>query len=345
MYYIRPIAIEDLETLHSIALQSGPGFTSLPDNPELLKEKIQHSDDALRQEILHPKGESYLFVLVDDSTNQVVGTTGIEASVGLKEPWYHYRIGTVVHASRELKVHNRFKTLYLCNDYTGYSEVCTLYLAPDHRHSSNGSLLSKSRFLFMAEHPQRFAHRVIAEMRGYSDERGQSPFWEGLGRKFFSMEYSEADYLTGSGNKVFIAELMPKHSIYIHLLPDEAQAVIGRVHANTEPAKRMLENEGFRFENYVDIFDAGPTITAPLQQIRAVRESRYAQVNISSDTAEERPSNHFLISNTQQTNFRCALEYVQEIAGTVHISAKLANILQVKDNDQVRLVELKGARS
>ena len=107
----------------------------------------------------------------------------------------------------------------------------------------------------------------------------------------------------------------------------------------------MLENEGFRFENYVDIFDAGPTITAPLQQIRAVRESRYAQVNISSDTAEELPSNHFLISNTQQTNFRCALEYVQEIAGTVHISAKLANILQVKDNDQVRLVELKGARS
>ncbi|WP_286240922.1 arginine N-succinyltransferase [Neptuniibacter halophilus] len=341
MYFIRPIASEDLETLHQIAIESGPGFTSLPENQQLLEAKIQRSCSAMEQAIEQAGAESYLFVLIDSDSNQVVGTTGIEAAVGLREPWYHYRMGTVVHASRELNIHNQFKTLYLCNDYTGCSEVCTLYLQPEHRHSQNGSLLSKSRFLFMAEHPQRFASRVIAEMRGYSDEEGRSPFWEGLGRKFFAMDYSEADYLTGSGNKVFIAELMPKYSIYIHLLPEEAQAVIGRVHANTEPARRMLENEGFRFENYVDIFDAGPTLTAPLEKIRAIRESRYAKVRLlNQPLSDNEPL--FLISNTRTREFRCCICPIVQRQGIAEISTEAAELLQIIEGDTIRLVELKG---
>jgi arginine N-succinyltransferase len=35
-------------------------------------------------------------------------------------------------------------------------------------------------------------------MRGISDEQGHSPFWESLGRHFFKMEFSQADYLTES---------------------------------------------------------------------------------------------------------------------------------------------------
>ena len=69
----------------------------------------------------------------------------------------------------------------------------------------NGRLLSKARFLFMAEFRDLFGDKVIAEMRGMSDEQGRSPFWESLGRHFFKMEFSQADYLTGVGNKSFIA--------------------------------------------------------------------------------------------------------------------------------------------
>ena len=353
MYYIRPIEKNDLEALHNIALESGPGFTSLPENTDLLREKINRSIDSLKQKTTPSQSGSYLFVLVDHTSNKVVGTTGIEAAVGLSEPWYHYRVGTMVHASRELNIHHQFKTLYLCNDYTGCSEVCTLYLQPNHRHSQNGSLLSKSRFLFMAEQPQRFSKRVIAEMRGYSDEQGRSPFWEGLGRKFFAMDYSEADYLTGSGNKVFIAELMPKYSIYIHLLPDEAQEVIGKVHANTEPARALLENEGFRFENYVDIFDAGPTITAPLEKIRAIRDSRYVTLHINeklaANTLEDSistlpPTQPYLLSNTQTTQFRCCLSTALERKNVTEISPETAEALQLNEGDTMRLVELKGRR-
>jgi prolyl-tRNA synthetase len=77
-------------------------------------------------------------------------------------------------------------------------------------------------------------------MRGISDENARAPFWESLGRHFFRMEFSQADYLTGVGNKAFIAELMPKFPLYTCFLSPEARAAIGRVHCDAEPALTML---------------------------------------------------------------------------------------------------------
>ncbi len=338
MNIIRPITADDLEVLVEFAEQSGPGFTSLPNNPQLLADKIERSLRSFSQPVTSAGDESYLFVLEDPQQRRVLGTCGIEAAVGTTDPWYHYRIGTIVHASRELRVHNRFQTLYLCNDYTGHSEVCTLYLHPDARHSRNGTLLSKARFLFMAEFPQRFAERVIAEMRGVSDDNGQSPFWEGLGKQFFSMEFSQADYLTGAGNKSFIAELMPKHSIYIHLLPEPAQQVIGQVHTNTQPARKMLEDEGFRFEGYIDIFDGGPTLVCQTRDIRSIRRSRYYNVQIGPSTATQTLC---MASAGSVEQFRCTLAALPiDPGGCVYLNREQAASLSVSDGDTLRIMTL-----
>ena len=125
-----------------------------------------------------------------------------------------------MHASRALDVYTAAPTLFLANDHTGHTELCSLFLDQAYRHGKNGALLAKSRLLFIAEFAERFAPKVIAELRGRLDADGTSPFWEGLGRHFFAMEYSTADYLTGIGQKSFIAELMPKHPVYVNLLPD-----------------------------------------------------------------------------------------------------------------------------
>ncbi|WP_417226654.1 arginine N-succinyltransferase [Amphritea sp.] len=335
---IRPIRRSDLDRLYEMANNSGPGFTSLPANRDLLEAKILASEKSFQQPVADPLGDSYLFVLEDCSQQRVIGVCGIESAVGLREPFYHYRIGTVVHASRELGVHNSFKTLYLCNDYTGCTEVCTLYLEPQYRQDNNGALLSRCRFLFIAQFKERFAAKVIAEMRGVSDPQGRSPFWEGLGQHFFSMAFSEADYLTGIGNKVFIAELMPKHSIYIHLLPENARKVIGEVHENTVPARKMLESEGFRYEEYIDIFDAGPTLACKPKDIRVIRKSHYAEVASDSYHAGNTP---YLISNTSRQAFRCAIVYSTPVAGKIPLPTTLAQQLQVAQGDQVRVVPLK----
>ena len=216
MNIIRPITKADYNALKEIAVESGIGFTSLPVNDELLQRKIDRAETAFNKpNVTEPGDESYLFVMEDTTTGQVVGTTGIEAAVGIDDAFYHYHLSKVVHASRELNIHNTVDILTFCNDYTGVTEICTLFLREQARGGINGRFLSKVRFLFMMEHRERFSETVIAEMRGVSDEEGRSPFWEWLETHFFSMDFPTADYLTGIGNKVFIAELMPKYPIYV----------------------------------------------------------------------------------------------------------------------------------
>jgi len=345
MIIIRPIKAGDYDALHQIAIDSGHGFTSLPVNETLLRNKIKRAEMSFASDVKEPGDQGYLFVMEDTDTGEIVGTSGIEAAVGLDSPFYHYHLGKVVHSSSELKVHNTVETLTLCNDNTGVSEICTLFLKQKARINSNGRFLSRFRFLFMAEHEHRFSDRIIAEMRGVSDSKGRSPFWAWLEENFFSIDFPTADYLTGTGNKVFIAELMPKHPIYVSLLSKEAQAVINKVHKDTEPAIRLLESEGFSRSDYVDIFDGGPTIVAQKQHIKTVKQSRRLQIKISNDSDEmqEDPSSmqqKYILCNTKIKDFR-SLQAAITICDSDRyaiISSNLAKHLLVKENDWIRLI-------
>jgi arginine/ornithine N-succinyltransferase beta subunit len=161
-----------------------------------------------------------MFVMEDTSNGRMAGVCAIKGAVGLDEPFYNYRIGTLVHSSRELDMFTRMDTLYLSNDLTGSTELCSLFLHPDYRTGNNGKWLSKSRFLFIAQFPQLFTEKLIAEMRGYQAEDGSSPFYEGLGRHFFKMDFNHVDDLTALGKKSFIAELMPRQPLYVAYLPE-----------------------------------------------------------------------------------------------------------------------------
>lgn len=339
MIIIRPIRMTDYDDLYRIAIESGHGFTSLPVNEAILKKRISHSEESFTEQVTTPGNQGYLFVMEDTETNQVVGTTGIEAAVGLDNSFYHYHLGKVVHSSRELGIHNTVETLSLCNDYTGATEICTLFLQESHRKNNNGRFLSRCRFLFMAEHTTRFSDCVIAEMRGVSDEEGRSPFYDWLEEHFLSIEFTKADYLTGIGNKDFIAELMPTYPVYVSLLSSEAQQVINKVHSNTVPALRLLEAEGFSRRGYVDIFDAGPTVEAELNQIRTVRKSKKYQVLVD-DTYCEESNQKYIVCNTKIENFRATQVKVtpRETANQVVLSNDVAQALQVKQGDWVRLI-------
>lgn len=337
---IRPIRENDFKALHNIAVESGVGFTSLPDNDELLQAKIARSVKSFETEANSPGQELYLFVMEDEQTNEVVGTSGIEAAVGLDDPFYSYHHGKVVHSSRELNVHNEVETLTLCNDYTGVSEICTLFLREKARAGANGKVLSRFRFLFMAEHRDKFSDRVFAEMRGVSDANGASPFWEWLEEHFFSLDFPTADYLTGVGQKVFIAELMPKYPIYVNLLSQAAQAVIGEVHEKTRPALRLLQAEGFTKSGYVDIFDAGPSVEAQIDNIRTVQASQRLPVEIN-DSLSDKPAEYLAI-NTQLHDFRATMLAVNVDCEkqVVQISEHAADLLQVSNGDSIRFAPI-----
>ena len=336
---VRPVRSADLPALIDLARSTGAGLTTLPANEERLAHRVGWAEKAFRGEAERADAD-YLFVLEDDA-GKVVGISAVAGAVGLREPWYNYRVGLTVSASQELNIHRQVPTLFMANDLTGNSELCSLFLHADHRSGLNGRLLSKARLLFIAEFRELFGDKVIAEMRGMSDDRGRSPFWESLGRHFFKMEFSQADYLTGVGNKAFIAELMPKFPLYTCFLSEDARAVIGRVHPDTEPALAMLKAEGFSYQGYVDIFDAGPAIEAETAKIRAVQGSQNLVLAIGTPGDDAEP---FLIHNRKRQDCRITAAPARLAAGTLVVDPLTAKRLRLSAGDQVRAVTLSAHR-
>lgn len=342
MFYVRPIEREDLPEVLALSERTGSGLTTLPANAERLAQRIERSLASFAGTA--PRADAcYVFVLAEGLNQGVVGISAIEAAVGLAEPWYNYHVGTQVHASRELGVYTAAPTLFLTNDHTGHTELCSLFLDSRHRRAKNGPLLAKARLLFIAEFAELFAPKVIAELRGRLDASGRSPFWDGLGRHFFAMEYSRADYLTGIGQKAFIAELMPRHPVYATLLPEAARAVIGEVHADSQPARAMLEAEGFRYEGYVDIFDAGPTLECFRDNIRAVRQSQCFAVKIGDyNPTPDSPADDvlWLVANRSFERFRAVLAPAPVHPSEFPLTPHAAAALGIAAGETVRAVPL-----
>lgn len=328
----------DLAAIHHLAESSGFGMTTLPKNIDLLKKRLAWSSTSFKKAVTSPRDEYYLFVLEDVETGKVVGTSAIESATGHSAPFYSYKVSKRTRVCNSLNIRSDYEVLSLVNDNQGHSEICTLFLEPSYRRSSNGLLLSRSRFLFIAQFSNRFAPIVIAEMRGISDDEGHSPFWDQVGSHFFHMSFTEADRLTLATNKQFIADLMPRNPIYIKLLAPKAQAVIGKPHKSTAPAMNILLREGFRYNKYIDIFDAGPTIEAPRDQIHTAASSRLMTIkNIIDDVSSTR----FLLSNTK-LDFRATVAHVifNESQATCIISHQTATMLKLKCGDSVRIAPL-----
>lgn len=338
MMLFRSAVEKDLDVIHHLAEHSGIGMTTLPKDKTLLHKRLSWSCDSFKKPVNHPHDEYYLFVLEDPLTAQVVGTSAIESTTGHDLPFYSYKVSKRTRICHSLNIRSDYEVLSLVNDNQGKSEICTLFLEPAYRRNSNGLLLSRARFLFMAHYPGRFASNVIAEMRGISDDWGHSPFWDNVGRHFFHMPFADADRLTLSTNKQFIADLMPRNPIYLKLLSVAAQAVIGKPHQSTLPAMNILLREGFRYNSYVDIFDAGPTIESPLKQIRTVAASHIMTIkNISDDVSSKR----FMIANTR-LDFRATISHVifNPLQNTCIISKLTAQMLEVKCGDCIRVAPL-----
>lgn len=311
-------------------------MTSLPPDAEVLREKIEASVASFAGAYKKPGQESYFFVLVDDEKGgHIAGTCGIKARIGLAQPFYSYKLTTITQASTQLDIFSKQQLLQVTNDLTGATEIGALFLQPEYRRDRMGKMLSLSRFLFIATDPKRFAETVIAEMRGVNDAEGNAPFYNALPRKFFQMPFNKADYINATQGNQFINDLMPKYPIYISLLPKSAQRVVGQVNVASEPAKAMLEHQGFKFTGYVDIFDGGPTLIAERDAIDVVKRCVRATVKEISDLPED--TTKYIVSNGKFTEFRCTIGrmVVTGEKNAVHITPRLASRLNLQIGDTI----------
>lgn len=306
-WLIRPATRGDVGPLLALAQALGSGMTTLPPDAGTIAHKVESSIRCFSGEIM--EDSQYILVLQDRRSGQVLGLSGVYPRVGDAHGYFSYKRTKLIQRSVDLGRRVEVELLTLSNDYTGTTEVGTLAILPELRGTNAGRFLARARYMLIGAFPDRFAPRVIAEMRGWQDDVGHSPFWDAIGARFFDMGFEEADQLSAIQGNGFIADLMPKQPIYTALLPDEARAAIGRPHAVSARAMAMLLDEDFRYEAHVDVFDGGPQVHAERDRIRTVRETRLLDLEVGAVGDGATP---LLISNRELADFR-----VIEVEGVI----------------------------
>ena len=292
-FRVRPANGDDFKAIYQMAKLTGGGFTNLPADRGTLVAKLARSDASFARAEEVQSGDLYVFVLEDPKAKKIRGTCQVFGQVGVVQPFYSYHMSTLTQSSPELAKTFRNQLLTLTTDLEGSSEVGGLFLHPETRAGGWGSLIARSRYLFIKQHRARFGDRTLAELRGVMDEAGNAPFWDALAGRFFDMSFPEADEFNAVHGTRFIADLMPRTSIYVALLAETGRAVMGHPHPTGRAALRMLEQEGFVYDRYIDIFDGGPTVTARTDDIRTIREARTdTVVEIGEGGAAQGPRRH-----------------------------------------------------
>jgi arginine N-succinyltransferase len=269
MYVVRPADLADITALASLAAVTTPGVHTVPRTRDTIAASVERSMASFAAHVDIPSEESYLFVLENQATGEIVGTAAIHASAGSNGTYFSFRNDVIQQVSRDLNISHSVHALTLCSELTGYSQLSGFHMRERHGAPVEAALLSRARLLFAVLAPHRFSDRFFVPLAGLTDEQGKSPFWDALGRKFFKMDFLEAERIIGGArNRTLIVELMPHYPVYVPLLPGDAQAVMGQIHPDGELAFNLLTEEGFEADDYVDIFDGGPILQAHKNALR-----------------------------------------------------------------------------
>ncbi|MFT5572662.1 MAG: arginine N-succinyltransferase [Cryomorphaceae bacterium] len=335
MIIVRTVRESDIDSVLALAQLAYPGMTTLPPNQEVLSAKLDASINSIAKQVKTPADENYFLVMEDTQSKEIVGTAAIIACLGSVDEFYSYKLNKVTHSCKELDKKISFEMLNLSNHFEGFAEVATLYLHQDYRQHGNGKLLARSRYLFMAQFRERFPESVMADLRGYFDEDGQSPFWDAVGRHFFEMDFAEADLYGAINGNQFIADLMPKQPLYVNMLPESAQQVIGQPNGKGKPALKMLNDEGLRWNGHVDIFDAAPSVDTKINDMKSVKNSRTAEVlGISEYEGDETA----MIANGDIDAFKTCLSTISVEKGGVRLPREVIKELALELGDTVRFL-------
>lgn len=348
MLFVRPSKLSDLDQIERMARSTGPILHSLPPDRQRLQALVSHSIYSLRDDVEFPGEEGYLFVLEDSDTGRLHGTAGIVAIAGYSEPFYAFRNDVVVHASPELKVNRRVHVLAMSHELTGRSRLTGFYLDSEAftlaRHVPD--LLSRARLLFAAQHRPRFTDAVFTVLPGVADEAGHSPFWEGVGRKFFGRDFTPMEIASGGRGRTFIAEMMPADPLYVPLLSGDAQRVMGEPHPDARVPYRCHVDEGLEPDCFVDIFDAGPVLTAALDLCHSVRHSALHVALRGEAPAGAGETVPYMVSNTSAEDFRAVVvDLPAHLYSEVVLPQAAADVLEIADGDEVRCVPLQQGRA
>lgn len=336
MIVVRPVELRDEEALERLSLIMGQGITSLPRNPQGWQKKISRSLASFENPSLSPDS-LYLFVLENGKEQSLLGTCQIVASTAGSTQGHYYNLDSLTLPKTRLGDPSRIPLLKPVHHKTESTEIGGLFLDPAARQKGLSRLLSLSRFLFIAAHRSLFHRTIIAEIRGHI-ENGASPFWNAVGRHFVDIEFEELMRQLHS-NADFLPSIIAPFPILVTLLPPPIQVLIGKAHKLSQTALNRLLNEGFTFSGDVDLFDAGPKVSASVDAIKTVQQHKTGVIKSIHNPHPGRHSNHvqYLICN-RSLAFRACLAHLEITTDGIALAPEVAHALQVKCGDSVLYV-------
>lgn len=332
MLVVRPAGTADLDALMELAILSGRGFTSLPEDEATLLDRLTLSEASFNGDVA-PREAWYTLMLEDSESGRIEGLCGVRAAVGVRRPHFSFRVMTLAQFSSAIDTRFDHNALVLVNECTGWTEVGSLYLRPERRSGGAGSLLARSRYMLIGAEPSRFSETVMAELRGYFAPDGQCPFWEGVASKFFRLPFDQADHMVMSTDGQFILDLAPRHPIYVELIDEAAQEAIGKVHVEGQAARAMLEHEGFHGSGLIDIFDGGPTYSCLRNNIATIQ--RTAALEVAIGDPGDAPE--LIVSTGSVGAFRAIRTAARIEGGSATIDAAAAAALKLKAGERIRV--------
>jgi len=340
MFVLREADPRDIEDLYELAGMAM--FINLPHDRALLAKKVAKSVQSFRGKLKDAREAEYLFVLEDRSLGKVVGTSMIVGQHGTPdEPHTYFMVLPKRKISKSLHIGFLHQVLRLGFDYDGPTEFGGLVLKNDYRSHPQqlGLVLSFGRFCYVAARRPQFRDEILCELMPPFNERGESPIWEGLGRKFTNLRYDEADRLSRR-NKEFITSLFPEGDIYTCMLDTEAREAIGQVGPDTQGVKRMLESIGFRYRNMIDPFDGGPHYWVKTERADPVRRTKRVKRSARKEHKDFADTEGLLVSFSKR-GLRATRTALRLKGSEVVLPSEVEAELGIEDTSEIYFLELK----
>lgn len=213
-----------------------------------------------------------LLITRDSDSERLALTDGMASlrfvpRLGMALPRYHFHVGRIVHAARELNLYRVQTTLLLGNDLTGHAELGDFRADPaldGAAHTDAFSRLIKAAVAHAGTVTDG-AQTLVAELPGWRDDAGLCPVWQSLGARFFREDPAKAEARMGSDWRSHLAALLPRQTIYLSFLGADAEARMGHHAASARPIAQALEAAGFEASSHVRIDDGGPVFRRRLR--------------------------------------------------------------------------------
>jgi arginine N-succinyltransferase len=338
MFIVRPVESRDIAGLLELSAGLTQGVHTMARTTAGIERTVEQSVRSFASQIDIPGEESYLFVLEDSASQQLLGSAAIAATAGSNGTFFSFRNDVIQQVSRDLNISHSVHALTLCADLTSYSQLLSFFVRRGHHDQPEAAFLSRARLMFAAMAPERFSDHFFVSLAGYTDQHGCSPFWEALGRKFFGMDFLDAERVVeGARNRTLIVELMPHYPVYVPLLPGAAQAAMGQVHDESEVPFEILSVEGFAADDFIDIFDGGPILEASKHALKSFAQGMKLQVAAGPAAADRASASPFLVATLNASGFRAAMlpAVVTDQGRTLLLDADQMAVLQVSQGDSV----------